>query len=213
MMAEPKRHRTCRSASSQPAAGGIAARALARAPAALSRRAQPGAARGGGDAGRAGAGAGRRRNRENARADDPHRPHPQPGPGAAERNPGRHLHQQGRARDEGPRRPDGRPGGRGHALARHLPLDRRENPAPPRRDGRPEVELHHPRRRRPDPPDQAAAGSREARREALAGARLRHASSTAGRTAASRPSRCRPAKRPPSPTARARSFTPPIRSG
>ena len=31
---------------------------------------------------------------------------------------------------------DGRPGGRGHAVARHLPLDRREDPAPPRRAGR-----------------------------------------------------------------------------
>ena len=46
---------------------------------------------------------------------------------------------------------DGRPGRRGHALARHLPLDRREDPAPPRRAGRAEVQLHHSRHRRPDP--------------------------------------------------------------
>ncbi len=34
------------------------------------------------------------------------------------------------------RRPDGRPGGRGHAVARHLPLHRREDSAPARRAGR-----------------------------------------------------------------------------
>ena len=51
----------------------------------------------------------------------------------------------------------GRRRGRGHALARHLPLDRREDPAPPRRAGRAEARLHHPRHRRPDPADQAAA--------------------------------------------------------
>ena len=56
-------------------------------------------------------------------------------------------------------------------MARHLPFDRREDPAPPRRAGGPQEQLHHPRRRRPDPPAQAAAGSREHRREALAGAR------------------------------------------
>ena len=111
---------------------------------------------GGRDAGRPGAGAGRRRHRQDAGADHPHRPHPRHRPGAAVRNPRRHLHQQGGARDEGPRRPDGRPGGRGHALARHLPRHRREDPAPPRRAGRAEERLHHPRRRRPDPAAQAA---------------------------------------------------------
>ena len=43
--------------------------------------------------------------------------------------------------------------GRGHAVARHLPLHRRQDPAPPRRTRRPEVGFHHPRHRRPDPPD------------------------------------------------------------
>ena len=66
---------------------------------------------------------------------------------------------------------DRRRRGRGHAVARHLPLDRRENPAPPRRAGRPQARFHHPRRRRPDPAAEAAARGREHRREALAGAR------------------------------------------
>ena len=138
---------------------------------ALSRRAQPGAAAGGGDARRAGAGAGRRRHRQDPGADHAHRPHPRHRPGAAGRNPRRHLHQQGGARDEAARRRDGRRRGRGHAVARHLPLDRREDPAPPRRAGGAQARLHHPRRRRPDPADQAAARGREHRREALAGAR------------------------------------------
>ena len=112
-----------------------------------------------------------------------------------------------------PRRPDGRPGGRGHAVARHLPLHRREDPAPPRRAGRPQERLHHPRRRRPDPPAQAVAGSREHRREALAGARARRPDrqleeprpdARAGAGRRSRELRQRQA---------ARSSTPPTRSG
>ena len=87
-----------------------------------------------------------------------------------ERNPRRHLHQQGRPRDEGPRRPPRRRRHRGHALARHLPLALRAHPAPPRRARRPEVELHHPRRRRPAPPAAPAHPGREHRREALAAA-------------------------------------------
>ena len=77
----------------------------------------------------------------------------------------------------------------------------------------PEARLHHPRRRRPDPPAQAAAGGRGHRREALAGARAR------------RPDRQLEEPRPHArPGARrrgrelrrrqaARSSTPPIRSG
>ena len=61
--------------------------------------------------------------------------------------------------------------GRGHAVARHLPFDRREDSAPPCRAGRAEKRFHHPRRRRPDPAAQAASRSREHRREALARAR------------------------------------------
>ena len=60
-------------------------------------------------------------------------------------------------------------------MARHLPFDRREDPAPPCRAGGPEARLHHPRHRRPDPPAQAAARGGEHRREALAGARARRA--------------------------------------
>ena len=73
---------------------------------------------------------------------------------------------------------------RGHAVARHLPLDRRPHPAPPRRARRPQIRFHHPRYRRPDPADQAAARGREHRREALAGPRRSPACSTTGRTAA-----------------------------
>ena len=71
------------------------------------------------------------------------------------------------------RRRDGRADRRGHAVARHLPFDRREDPAPPCRTGRAQARLHHPRRRRPDPAAEAAPRSREHRREALAGARAR----------------------------------------
>ena len=60
---------------------------------------------------------------------------------------------------------------RGPAVARHVPLRRRQGPAPPRRARRPEAELHHPRRRRPVAPAQAGAAGREHRRQALAGAR------------------------------------------
>jgi DNA helicase II / ATP-dependent DNA helicase PcrA len=45
--------------------------------------------------------------------------------------------------------------GRGDALAGHVPRHRREAPAPARRTGRAETELHHPGHRRPDPPAQA----------------------------------------------------------
>ena len=49
------------------------------------------------------------------------------------------------------RRPHGRANRRGHAVDGHFPLDRRENPAPPRRTGRLEDQLHDSGRRRPDP--------------------------------------------------------------
>ena len=116
----------------------------------------------------AGAGTGKTRVLDRA-----HRPHSGDRPRPAERNSGGHLHQQGGARDEAPRRRDRRPRGRGHALARHLSLDRREDPAPARRAGRPEDRFHHSRRRRPDPADETIARCREYRREALAGARAR----------------------------------------
>ena len=123
----------------RPSAGGIAARATRR------RRGRPPISTGlnpeqrarGRGAGRAGAGAGRRRHRQDARADDPHRPHPvRPAAPRALADPRRHLHQQGGARDEGAHRRAGRRRRRGHALARHLPLHRRQDPAPPCRAGR-----------------------------------------------------------------------------
>ena len=149
-LADPRPLRARRPSRRSRRPGGIAARARAVSPAVLSAGAQPRAARGGGDARRPGAGAGRRRHRQDARADHPHRAHPQPRPRAARRNPLRHLHQQGGARDEGAHRQDGRPGGRGHAVARHVPFDRRAHPAPSCRTRRPEVRFHHSRYRRPD---------------------------------------------------------------
>ena len=116
----------------------------------LSHPPQSRAARGGGDAGWSGTGAGRRRHRQDPRPDLPHRPYSQPGPGAAGRNPLGDLHQQGRARDETAARPDARPGGRRHAVARHLPLHRRAHPAHPCRDGAVEIQFHRARYRRPD---------------------------------------------------------------
>ena len=58
-------------------------------------------------------------------------------------------------------------------MARHLPLDRRQDPAPPRRARGPEVRLHHPRHRRPDPPDEAGDRGGRARQGPLAGAPAR----------------------------------------
>ena len=123
---------------------------------AISRRPQSRTARGGGDARRPGAGAGRRRHRQDPRADLAHRAYPQPGPRPARRNPLGHLHQQGRARDEAAARPHARPGGRRHAVARHLPFDRRTHPAHPCRTGAAEIQFHRARCRRPDPPAEAA---------------------------------------------------------
>ena len=137
---------------------------------AISDRPQPGAARGCRNAGRPCAGAGRRRHRQDPRADHADRPHPEPGPGAAARNPLGDLHQQGGARDEAAARPDAGPGGGGHAVARHLPLDRRPHPALPRRTGAAEIQFHRARCRRSGPPAQTTASGGEYRRQALAGA-------------------------------------------
>ena len=75
------------------------------------------------------------------------------------------------------------------------------------------IEFHDSGHRRPDPADQAAAGSREARRETLAGSRVRD---DPRRLEEPRPD-ARPGAgrrgRRASPTARARSSTSPIRSG
>ena len=119
--------------------GGIAARAMAarhghNGDAALSRRAEPRAAAGGRDhRGRrcwcwpAPAPARRACSPPASPISCRHRPR------LPLADPRRHLHQQGGARDEAARRPAGRRSGRGHAVARHLPLDRRQAAAPPRR--------------------------------------------------------------------------------
>ena len=103
--------------------------------------------------------------------------------------------------------------GRGHAVARHLPLDRREDPAPPRRAGRAEARFHHSRRRRPDPADEAAAGGREHRREALAGARAGDADRRLEEPRADARAGAGRRSRACSPTARGSSSTRPTRSG
>ena len=103
---------------------------------ALHGRSQSRAARRRGGGGRARAGAGRRRHRQDPRADDAHCPHHVHGPRARLADPGRDLHQQGRARDEGAHRRAGRRRRRGHALARHVPRHRRQDPAPACRAGR-----------------------------------------------------------------------------
>ena len=141
--------------------------------AALSRRAERRAARRGRGARRPGVGARRRRHRQDPRAHDAHRPHPEPRPRAPRGDSRGDLHQQGRARDEGPHRQTARPHGRGHAVARHVPRHLRKNPAAACRARRAQTGFHYPRRRRSDPPHQADPAGREHRREALAGAAAR----------------------------------------
>ena len=190
----------------------VAARHAA-APGELSRRAQSRAARGGRDARWPAARARRRRHRQDPGADDAHCPYFELGPGAAGTDSRRHLHQQSRARDENPHRPIDRRRGRRHAVARHLPRHRRQDPAPACRAGRSEAVFHRARYRRSDQAVEATARRREYRREALAGAaagrddrRLEepgaHAEARAGRARAS-----------PSPTARRASSTRSISGG
>ena len=106
------------------------------------------------------------------------------------RNPRRHLHQQGGARNARARRRADRRR-RGPAVDGHVPFDRRQDAAPPRRARRPQAELHHSRHRRSAAPAQADPAGREYRREALAARALWRARSTTGRTAASTPRMCR----------------------
>jgi DNA helicase-2/ATP-dependent DNA helicase PcrA len=61
----------------------------------------------------------------------------------------------------------------GDAVARHLPQRRRAHAPQPCRAGRPAVQLHHPRHRRPAARAQAADPRRQPRREALARAPAR----------------------------------------
>ena len=135
----------------------------------LSRRAQRGAGAGRRRGRRAGAGAGRRRHRQDAGADDAAGAYPGDPPRLSRRAAGRHLHQQGGARDARAAGGDDR-SRRRRCVARHLPCARRAHPAPSRRGGRAQIELHDPRHRRPAPPPEADPRRRQYRRAALAGA-------------------------------------------
>ena len=134
-------------------------------------------------------------------------------PRLAEPDPRRHLHQQGRARDEESRRRADRRRGRGHALARHLPRHRRQDHAASCRAGRSQAVLHRARHRRSDQAAQAIARSGEYRREALAGAAARRDDrrleepGTCGRSA------CPRARASPSPMAERATSMCSIRSG
>ncbi len=103
---------------------------------------------------RAGAGAGRRRHRQDPGADDAARPYPGDRAAPSRRDPRRHLHQQGGARDARAARGDDRrapPRASGSAPSTRSP--RASCAATP--SGRAQVELHDPRHRRPDPPAEA----------------------------------------------------------
>ena len=65
-----------------------------------------------------------------------------------------------------------------------------QHPAPPRRAGRAEVELHHPRHRRPAPPAPPDHPGRQHRREALAAAAARRPDRRLEEPRAARPSGC-----------------------
>jgi hypothetical protein len=136
--------------------------------AALPGRPESGAAASGGGERRAGARARRRRDRQDSRADHAHRPHHRHRPRLPLADPGGDLHQQGSAGDEGAHCAPRRSSRREHAVAGNLPRDRNAHPAPACRTGGAAVRLHHPRHRRPDPPDAAGHPGRRHRREALA---------------------------------------------
>ena len=136
----------------------------------LSRRPQRRAAARGRSGRRPGPGAGRRRHRQDPGADRAARPYPRHPPRFSVRIAGGHLHQQGGARDAPAPRGDDRQRRR-RPLARHVSCDRRAHPAPPCRGRRAQIELYHPRHRRPDSPAEADPAGRGHRRAALAGAR------------------------------------------
>ena len=182
-------------------------------PAFLSEGAEPRAAAGRRDHRRPGAGAGRRRHRKDPRAHHADRPYPGHRARLAVADPGGDLHQQGGARDEAAHRPAGRRSGRGHAVARHVSLDRRQAPAAPRRARRAEAGFHHPRHRRPGAADAPAHPGRESRRQALAGAPVRRHGRRLEEQGARRRPTFRRATREASATARAASSTTTTRSG
>ena len=185
----------------------------ARAP--LPRRPEPAAARGGADHRRAGAGAGRRRHRQDRGADRaPRQPHRHP-PRLAEPDPRRHLHQQGRARDEGARvgqisggAIEGMPWlGTFHSVAARMLRTHAELVGL-------QVQLHHPRHRRPAARAQAADPGRQPRREALARAPARRDDRPLEEPRLDSRRRSMPARpRAFGPRPRRASSTPPTRSG
>ena len=112
----------------------------------LRGRAQPGAARRGDDARRAGAGGRGRRQRQDADARLPRRPARRIG-GQSGADPAPHVHPKGGGRDAaagfGVGRRELRAGG-----GRHVPLLRQRRPPPHRAAARHEAGLHHPRPQR-----------------------------------------------------------------
>ena len=92
-------------------------------------------------------------------------------------HPGHHVHQQGRRRDEGPRR-EAR--ARQPRLGQHVPQPRRAAPAAVRRPPRLRPQLHHLRHRRPQQAGEGRAGrGRHRQREVQPGAASRGAISKA----------------------------------
>ncbi len=117
-------------------------RACSRPTRGAARRAEPGAGRGGPAHRRPGPGHRRRRLGQDPGAHPPHRPPHRPRGRLAVRDPGHHLHQQGRRRDEGARRRAGGAGGP-QDVGVHVPLGVRAHPAARGVAPRLPVELHH----------------------------------------------------------------------
>ena len=130
------------------------------------RGAQRAAARGGRAPGRAAARGGRRRVGQDPGADPADRLADHRAQGPPGLDPGDHLHQQGRRRDEGARRGAGRQARADH-VGQHLPLRLRADPAQGDRQARLQVELLDLRRRRLQAADDAGAQGPRPRPQAL----------------------------------------------
>ncbi len=134
------------------------------------RRSQRSTERGGAARRRAAAGARRRGIGQDARAHAPHRPPDRKRPRARRRDPGDHLHQQGRVGDARARRAARRPR---HArdVGDDLPLGLCAHAPRRRAPARLHAPVHDLRRRRPAPPDQGVPRRARHRRQALHAAR------------------------------------------